>query len=77
MTKSQKIVLVKVIIYPLEFKAFNKHIITNYKIRQNNLLIIGDFLIPKWYCLTLDGAEAVYYIYKAHHAIKYLYLINI
>ena len=56
--------LAKVIIRPLKFKTFNKHIITDYKIRQNGLLIIGNFLIPKQYCLILDGVEAVYYKYK-------------
>jgi hypothetical protein len=70
-------VLAKVIICPLEFEAFNKHIITDYEIGRNDLLIMGDFFILKWYCLTLNRAEVVYYIYKAHHAIKYLYLINI
>ena len=69
--------LAKVIICPPEFKTFNKHIITDYKIGQNGLLIIGNFLILKQYCLTLDGAEAVYYKYKAYYITKYLYLINI
>ena len=70
-------VLAKVIIHPPEFEVFNEYVITDYEIGRNDLLIMGDFLILKWYCLTLNGAEAVHYIYKAYHAIKYLYLINI
>ena len=70
-------VLARVIIYPPEFKAFNEHVITNYKIGWNDLLIMGDFLILKWYCLTLNRTEAVHYIYKTHYVIKYLYLTNV
>ena len=70
-------VLAKIIICPLKFEIFNKYIIIDYKIKQNNLLIIGDFLILKWYCLTLNGAEAVYCRYKAYYITKYLYLINV
>jgi len=70
-------VLARIIIYPPKFKTFNKYIITNYKIKQNNLLIIGDFLILKGYCLTLDRVEAKYRIYKAYYATKYLYLRNV
>jgi hypothetical protein len=40
-------VLARVIIYPLEFEAFNKYIITDYEIGWNDLLIMGDFLILK------------------------------
>jgi hypothetical protein len=71
------VVLARIIIRPPKFKTFNKYIITNYKIKQNNLLIIGDFLIPKGYYLTLNGAEAVYCRYEAYYITKYLYLINI
>jgi hypothetical protein len=43
--------------------------------------ICGDFyianlLIPKSYCLKLDGADAVYYS-KVHYIIKYFYLTNL
>jgi len=55
----------------------NKYIITDYKIKQNNLLIIGDFLILKGYYLILNRAETVYCICKAHYITKYLYLINV
>ena len=44
--------------------------------------ICGDFymanlLIPKSYCLKLDGADTVYRKYKAHYTAKYLYLTNL
>jgi len=71
------VVLARIIIYPPKFRTFNKYIITNYKIEQNNLLIIGDFLILRGYYLTLNRAEAVYYRYKAYYITKYLYLINV
>ena len=71
------IVLIKVIICPLEFKTFNKYIITNYEIKWNDFLIIGDFLILKWYYLTLNRAEAVYCKYKAYYTTKCFYLINV
>jgi hypothetical protein len=71
------VVLARIIICPPKFKIFNKYVITNYKIEQNNLLIIGDFLILKGYCLILNRAEAVYRRYKAYYATKYLYLINV
>ena len=70
-------VLARIIIRPPKFKIFNEYIITNYKIKQNNLLIIGDFLILKGYYLTLNRVEAAHYRYKAYYATKYLYLINI
>ena len=70
-------VLARIIIRPPKFKTFNKYIITNYKIKQNNLLIIGDFLILKGYYLTLNRAEAAYRRYIAYYATKYLYLINV
>ena len=38
---------------------------------------IADLFIPKSYCLKLDGADTVYYRYKAYYTIKYLYLINL
>jgi len=38
---------------------------------------MGDFLILKWYYLTLNRAEAAYYRYKAYYITKYLYLTNI
>ena len=70
-------VLARIIIRPPKFKTFNKYIITNYKIKQNNLLIIGDFLILKGYYLILNRVKAVYYIYKAYYTTKYLYLTNV
>ena len=38
---------------------------------------MADLLIPKSYCLKLDGVDAVYYKYKARYITKYLYLINL
>ena len=67
-------VLARVIIYLPEFETFKEYIITDYKIEQNDLLIMGDFLIPKPYCLTLNGVEVAH---KAHYAIKYIYLTNV
>ena len=69
--------LARIIIYPPKFKTFNKYIITNYKIKQNNLLIIGDFLILRGYYLILNRVEAAHRIYKAYYATKYLYLTNV
>ena len=77
LTSGQERVLARVIIRPPEFETFNEHVITDYKIGRNGLLIMGDFLIPKQYCLTLDGAEAAHRRCKAHHATKYLYLTNV
>jgi hypothetical protein len=70
-------VLAKIIIRPPKFKTFNEHVITNYKIEQNDLLIMGDFLILKGYCLTLDRAETAHRICKAYYTTKYLYLTNV
>ena len=69
--------LARIIIRLPKFKTFNKYIIINYKIKQNDLLIMGDFLILKGYYLILNRAETTHYICKAYYIIKYLYLINI
>ena len=38
---------------------------------------IADLLIPKSYCLKLDGADTAYYRCKACYTTKYLYLTNL